>query len=798
VRKVIAGVVSLVLASGTGAVLGTVPATAAPPVSPRPATANTSDELPNPLEEKRRELRMQALQDVIAGKATPVTRSGSTVVKVGREASARTAASARSARAPQAQDQYVELAREKTDRIFVVLAEFGNERHPDYPDRDTDPNTPGPRTFDGPLHNQIPRPDRTRDNRTIWQADYNRQDYQDLYFGTGEDSVASYYERQSSGRYSVEGQVTDWVKVRYNEARYGRSDGFPCESNVCANTWDLLREAVNQWVADRKAAGASTAAIRAELATFDRWDRYDHDNDGNFNEPDGYLDHFQIVHAGGDQADRDPHQGEDAIWSHRWYVDQAGTGRTGPPTNKLGGTEVGDTGLWVGDYTIQPENGGISVFAHEYGHDLGLPDHYDTTGAGDNSAEWWTIMAQSRLSAPGDQGIGTRAGDLSAWDKLQLGWLDYEIVPAGTRRTLVLGPHEYNSRRAQAVVLPLPPKSITTTFGPPASGQFQWFSGQGNDLNNTLSRSVTLGSGTSTLSMQARWNIEDCGADPCDYAYVEVDPGTGFQSVPGTITKPAEQNGIDGTQTTYTRATFDLSRYAGRTVTLRFRYQTDGAAQGNDSTLSWSGLQVDDLSLTSGGRTVFTDGAENGDGGWTLRGFRRVGASATENFANYYIASNRTFTSYDRWLASGPYNFGFPDRPDFVEHFSYTPGLLLSYWDTSQADNNTSQHPGEGLILPVDAHPAPIYRIDGQPWRGRIQVYDATFSNRRPPSMTLHVNGVPSYVRGQNAMPVFDDRKSYWNEAIPLTSVQVPNGGVRMRVVSQSGTSLRLRIVSTK
>ena len=39
--------------------------------------------------------------------------------------------------------------------------------------------------------------------------------------------------------------------------------------------------------------------------------------------------------------------------------------------------QIGNTGLWVADYTIQPENGGLSVFVHEYGHDLGLPDLYD-------------------------------------------------------------------------------------------------------------------------------------------------------------------------------------------------------------------------------------------------------------------------------------------------------------------------------------------------------------------------------------------------------------------------------------
>ena len=92
------------------------------------------------------------------------------------------------------------------------------------------------------------------DNSTVWQPDYNQQHFQDMYFGTG-NSVKKYYEKQSSGRYSVDGEVTDWVKVKYNEARYGRSNGYPCAGNVCNNTWYLIQDAVNQWVADQKAAG---------------------------------------------------------------------------------------------------------------------------------------------------------------------------------------------------------------------------------------------------------------------------------------------------------------------------------------------------------------------------------------------------------------------------------------------------------------------------------------------------------------------------------------------------------------
>ena len=34
------------------------------------------------------------------------------------------------------------------------------------------------------------------------------------------------------------------------------------------------------------------AEIDAYLSQFDVWDRYDQDGDGNFDEPDGYIDHF--------------------------------------------------------------------------------------------------------------------------------------------------------------------------------------------------------------------------------------------------------------------------------------------------------------------------------------------------------------------------------------------------------------------------------------------------------------------------------------------------------------------------
>jgi len=796
-RKLVAGISGLTLTLSLAAAVG--PAGAVPLTAGHPAVGPTAEpdlvsthDLPNPLEDKRRAMRSAALEEVISGEANPIQKDGSTVVDLGASPHSHYGknANAKHHHYFGGGARYVELEREQTDRIFVILAEFGDQRHPSYPDQDTDPDTAGPVRFDGPLHNQIPEPDRSVNNRTVWQPDYNRAHYEELYFGDSprSNSVKKFYEKQSSGRYSVDGEVTDWVRVPYNEARYGRSNGFPCDATVCSNTWRLIQDAVTAWIADQHAAGRTDAQIQADLASFDQWDRYDYDGDGDFNEPDGYIDHFQIVHAGGDQADGDPIFGEDAIWSHRWYVQTTPIGGGGPDGfGPFGGTPIGDTGLWIGDYTIQPENGGVSVFAHEYGHDLGLPDHYDTAG-GDNGVEWWNLMAQSRVSGRHDVGLGTRAADLSAWDKLQLGWLDYEVVNANQHKTLKLGPHEYNTKDPQGLIVVLPQKTVDLPLVDPYEGDHDWWSTSGNDLNTTLSRQVTLGAGTSTLTFQAQWDIEDCGADPCDYAFVEVDSGTGWTAIPGSITTAAEGNGIDGTSDGWQPATFDLSAYAGQTIGLRFRYSTDGAVGG-------MGFFADAISITSGGSEIFSDGAEAGDNGWTADGFQAVGASLSADYSHYYIASNRSHVSYDRYLATGPYNFGFqPELPDWVEHFSYGEGLLISYWDTSFEDNNTSEHEGHGLVLPIDSHPKPLYRNDGVAWRSRVQVYDAPFGLKTARPAFLHWNGDPSPVFGGFANPTFDDSKQYWYPEIPQTGVKVPTYGVKIRVLVQHGTTMVVKV----
>ncbi len=798
---------SLALITGAGA-LTLAPAAAAPAAPDRRAgeahAQNGDHVLPNPAAEKQSALRQQAWADVLSGEATPQTISGNSVLKVGKKPAAPTRSNRRN-KGRTTEDQYVELSNERTDKVFVFLVDFGTQRHPSYPDQDTAPAVPGPVTFEGPGFNEIPQPG-PDDNATQWRKKYTKKYYKDLYFGEGDtaDSLKSYYERQSSGRYSVEGMVTDFTTVPYNEARYGRSNGYPCGGNVCSNTWALVEDGMTQWVADQRSAGRTDAQIRRTVAQYDIRDRYDFDGDGNFDEPDGYIDRFQIIHSGGDQADGDPIYGEDAIWSHRWKAFQDRIGSQGPAGNLDGGTQIGNTGIWVADYTVQPENGGVSVVAHEYGHDLGLPDHYDTAASGDNPVSWWTLMAQSRVSAAGDQGIGTRAADLGVWDKLQLGWLDYETVVAGQNRTIDLGPHEYNSSRAQGVAVVLPDKQISTTLPTPPEGTKQWFSGSGDGYAASMARTdLTVPAGTTTLSLKAAWNIEE----DYDYGFLEVQSpvGSGTWTPLDTSSLDPDSDGtsevgIDGVSDGYVAATFDLSAYAGQRIGFRARYATDGAVQGQDPDLAWSGLLVDDISVTNGATTVFADGAETTPNGWSLDGFRSVGASYDTSFDQFYLASNRAYVSYDKYLQTGPYNFSFADRPRFVEKFPYQDGLLVNYWDSSYVDNNTSQHPGGGLVLPVDANPEVHYNLQGAAWRGRIQTYDAPFGLQKSDSFYLTAGGRRSYVRGRAANPLFDDSdpnryfQPFVDAGLARVGVKVAGAGVSIRVLSQSGTGMRIRV----
>ena len=710
------GILALLLALLPGVVT-------AAPVADDPEFTPKKDNLPDPLTTAQLELKQKALEAKLNGKAY------GRVHEVAR-------------------GQYVELEREGEGVLWTVLGEFADIKH-----------------------NSIPEPDRVVDNTSIWTPDFNRDYYMNMLFDDtpGANSMRNFYIEQSSNRYTVHGDVTDWVEVPGDHTVY--------DDNPDSNVWLFLEDSVNAWYDAQIAAGMTPTQINAYLDDFDVWDRYDYDGDGNFDEPDGYIDTFQSVHAGlGEEEGGAP----TTIWSHSWYARYQGWGVWGPDFNPLGGIQIGDSDYWVGKYTIQPEDGGVGVFAHEYGHDLGLPDLYDYYG--ENGTGFWTLMSSGSWVDEGKNTIGNKPAHMGAWEKFQLGWLNYEVARFGIKSEHKLGPMEFNTKQAQGLFVVLPQKPVTAHIADPYAGDYFYFSGSANNLNNKMTKAFTLGAGA-TLDAKVFYGIEE----GYDYANVIVstDGGVTWQTVPTNLSNSSvEPNGIEGFSNDWVDLHVDLSAYTGN-VMLGFQYRSDGG-------VNFDGFMVDDIQISG----YDLDGAET-ETGWTFTGFRRTTGTEDKLYSQYYVAEYRTYKGYDKGLQTGPYYFGYSNDPalgNYVDHFPYQDGLLIHYWDTSQPDNNTGLHPGQGLLLPVDAHFQTLYREPGIPWRNRIQTYDSTFTLTPTDGFTVHHASVEYTIPSLPAVKIFDDRILHYDPTNPLGSVIHPNTGTQIRIQSISAQNSFMQI----
>lgn len=733
------------------------PAQAVPSAdSPASASKARSDNLPNPFAKKQARQRKQAIELLVTGKAAKQKRAGGGSTVTLSDGTA------------------VEFFDNKTQaNVWTVLSEFGDESSGRYG------------RGSGPLHNEIAPPDRALDNSTQWTADFDVAHY-DRMFNTGNaqgESFKDYYLKQSNGQYTATVTTEDWVTVPKNGSWYGDN------ANETQGYWTYIADTVNAWYEKQVSLGKTPEEIDAYLSTFDKWDRYDHDADTNFNEPDGYIDHFQAIHAGAGEEAGGGTLGEDAIWSHRWYADYTTQGSAGPTGNLLGGKQIGGSSYWIGDYTVEPENGGLGVFAHEYGHDLGLPDFYDTNG-GENGSGFWTLMSSGSWLNHGTEsdpqsfeyGIGSTPNDMGPEEKYFLGWLDPQIAAAGTRGRYTLkavGDPTSND----AVVVNLPDAEFSQDITTPYAGAKAWWSGSRSDLTSTLTRDVPAASAV-TVAARAWWNTEA----GYDYWWAEYSTDGG-----NTWTKIGQPT--DGVSRGWVSKKF--SYRPGVASKFRFVYTSDGG-------VNEKGVMLDEIVTQTGSTVLDTDGAETTESAWTADEFTRSTGSETGTAAQYYLLENRSYAGYDDTLRTGPYNFGWGlTKPDWVEHYPYQDGMLVWYVNHAVADNNTSQHPGEAYALPIDAHSAALRWSNGAVARGRIQMYDATFGVQPTDAITLQRelgDGTTQTMTAPSlpAAATFDDRADHYDELLPYVSVRTAGAGVLATVTAQTADSLTVTVANQR
>jgi immune inhibitor A len=340
-----------------------------------------------------------------------------------------------------------------------------------------------------------------------------------------------------------------------------------------------------------------------------------------------------------------------------------------------------------------------------------------------------------------------------------------------------MGPAETNTKQDQGLFVVLPKKPVVANISAPYEGTKFYYSGSGDNLDNFMYKSFSLPAGA-TFSAKVKYSIEL----DWDYAYVvySTDNGTTWTPVQtnlSTDTDPNGQNFGNGITGSSGNQWVDLTANLPEgNVLVGFRYWTDVAA-------TEIGFMVDNIQITGSA----LDGAESA-AGWTFKGFRITTGVESKLYNHYYVAEFHQYRGYNASLRTA-YNFGFLNDlalGNKVEWYPYQDGLLISYWDTSQSNNNTSQHPGKGRLLPIDAHPNILKNAAGGAVSNRIQTFDSTFGLEPTDAITLHFNSAPVTFPSQKAVPVFNDTIQYYNPARPTMGVINPDTGTIIEIRSFS------------
>jgi len=234
----------------------------------------------------------------------------------------------------------------------------------------------------------------------VTETYFDAVDFQNLLFddnSTG--TMKEYYNEISYGNFLVDGTADGWYQSTYTMAQ--------------------AVDNVKQYVAEI-----------AELADPD-FDYTQFDNDGPDNIPnsgddDGYVDGIIVVYSG---CGAEWYPGNDNIWPHK-----SSLGSYEYETDDLG---ANGSNVIVKSYAVNPELAGggdcytntirpIGVYAHEFGHILGLPDLYDRDDSNGDSEGigHWCLMASGSWQGWG----GDTPAHMSSWCKSEMGWLEPVVL----------------------------------------------------------------------------------------------------------------------------------------------------------------------------------------------------------------------------------------------------------------------------------------------------------------------------------------------------------------------------------
>ncbi|MFZ4457302.1 MAG: M6 family metalloprotease domain-containing protein [Bacteroidales bacterium] len=506
--------------------------------------------------------------------------------------------------------------------------------------------------------------------------------------GTG--SAKDYFMASTYGKFAPDFVVVGPVTLPQTLDYYGKNDASDNDTNPA------------QMIVDACAAANNTAGV----------DFTQYDTDG-----DGFVDNVFVYYAGYNEAEGGA---ANTIWPHRWSISSAGIT-----------TGITFDGKKIEDYSCTSElkstSGtnmcGVGTFCHEFGHVLGLPDYYNTSGGSTYipTLETWDIMDYGPYLND-----GCTPPTYSAWDRFYLGYLTPQQLSASanvTLQPLYLGTTQPANTDGQAYLIAASAHNMNATSPNPSEfflveyrkhTGWDTYLGQNTDANGNFTTVPADGVCIWHIDyLQSDWdnngpnNANSATQTSSSHMRVYLQPLSGQTVTPGSIFtsgsfNPTKWSGtslnmpITNIAVSPSNATFKFM--GGVSVFGAFSATAATNITNNSFTANWGAaigatkylLNVYKKTITTGGNpTTETEGFSN----VTPDGTGKLISSAT--YLTGWTASSQSttrqiYTTATNFGASSP-SFAFTTTGDYIKTKQYTSSITtLSFWAKQQSGATSS------------------------------------------------------------------------------------------------------------
>jgi hypothetical protein len=296
--------------------------------------------------------------------------------------------------------------------------------------------------------------------------------------------------------------------------------------------------------------------------------------------------------------------------------------------------------------------------------------------------------------------------------------------------------------------------SAVTSAPDAASGQFSLTESPAGNYTSNLNISATVngsfnlaGATVVTLSYYHHHALVWTSAGDPGRIEVSTDGGTNWS----TVRTHPEYLGDFGQ---FKRADVNLNAFAGQTIRLRLRFQSDGSSVDN-------GWNIDDIRLTADGATLFFEDFEAGTGNWTL-----AAPWALSQAAN-------TFSSLGSIDAAGVYSTTPVVNPVTIGEGMGYAAIRAAYTESAVTRNVYTQvH-----------HTAPQ-------WKGNL--IELGYDNLCPTTGTCAVSAVESGAAPPRQAILEQNSPNPFNPSTAIRFVLPESSPVSLRIYDEAGRVVRV------